>query len=252
MKIIAKVLMISFLTILSSCDILTQVATTVMESETPLTSQQVAQGLKDALKIGAEKAVAQLNKTDGYYLDPLMKINLPPQTAEIIEYAKKVPGLDKMIEDVILQINRSAEDAAAQAKPIFVNAITSMSISDAWGILKGADTAATFYLKEKTFNPLMDLYKPIIQGSLDKPIVAGVSASKSWNEVTGKWNKFAGSIAGKLLGVSKLEISLDEYVTTQALKGLFIKVEDQEKIIRTDINARTSDLLRRVFGQQDS
>ncbi len=252
MKTTAKLLVVILLTTLSSCDILTQVATTVADSETPLSSQQVAQGLKDALKIGAEKAVAQLNKTDGYYLDPLMKINLPPQTAEIIEYAKKVPGLDKLIEDVVLQINRSAEDAAAQAKPIFTNAITSMSITDAWGILKGADTAATHYLKEKTFNQLVELYKPIVKGSLNKPIVAGVSASKSWDEVTGKWNQFAGSIAGKLLGVSKVEIPLDEYVTTQALKGLFIKVEDQEKKIRTDISARTSDLLRRVFGQQDS
>jgi len=252
MKKIAPALLLSLTIFLSSCDILTEVAKTVAESETPLSTQQVAQGLKEALKIGAEKAVVQLNKTDGYYLDPLMKINLPPQTAEVIKYAKKVPGLDKMIEDVILQINRSAEDAAAKAKPIFVSAITGMSISDAWGILKGADTAATYYLKEKTFNPLADLYKPIINSSLDKPIVAGISANKSWNELTGKWNRFAGSLAGKLLGVSPLNVTLDEYVTSQALKGLFIKVEDQEKKIRTDINARTSDLLRRVFGQQDS
>ena len=252
MKKAATILVLSLSIFLSSCDILTQVATTVASSESSLSSQQVAQGLKEALKIGTEKAVNQLNKTDGYYLDPLMKINLPPQTAEIIKYAKKVPGLDKMIEDVILQINRSAEDAAAQAKPIVVNAITSMSISDAWGILKGADTAATVYLKGKTFNPLVDLYKPIINKSLDKPIVAGISANKSWNELTGKWNQFAGSIAGKLLGVSPLNSSLNEYVTSQALKGLFIKVEDQEKKIRTDISARTSDLLKRVFGQQDS
>ena len=250
MKKIILLFTLSITFILSSCDILTQVASTVAEAETPLTSQQVASGLKEALQIGAEKAVAQLNKTDGYYLDPLMKINLPPQTAEIVEYAKKVPGLDKLIEDVILQINRSAEDAAAQAKPIFVNAITSMSISDAWGFLRGADTAATHYLKQKTFDQLVGLYKPVVNNSLDKPIVAGISANKSWNELTGQWNKFAGSLAGKLLGVSKLEMSLDEYVTSQALRGLFIKVEDQEKKIRTDISARTSDLLRRVFGAQ--
>ncbi len=250
MKKLATALLLSLTIFFSSCDILTQIATTVAEGENPLSSQQVAQGLKEALKIGAETAVKQLNQSNGYYLDPLMKINLPPQTAEIIEYAKRVPGLDKMIEDVILQINRSAEDAAAQAKPIFVNAITSMSISDAWGILKGDDTAATYYLKGKTFNPLVDLYKPIINNSLDKPIVAGISANKSWTELTGKWNKFAGSLAGKLLGVSTINVSLDEYVTSQALQGLFIKVEDQEKIIRTDINARTSDLLRRVFAQQ--
>lgn len=250
MKTTLKILAVSVLITLASCDILTQVAKTVSESETPLSTQQVAQGLKEALKIGAEKAVTQLNKQDGYYLDPLMKINLPPQTAEIIQYAKKVPGLDKMIEDVILQINRSAEDAAAKAKPVFVNAITSMSIADAWGILKGADTAATHYLKQNTFSQLVGLYKPIVNGSLDKPIVAGISANKSWNELTGKWNQFAGSVAGKLLGVSKVEIPLDEYVTTMALNGLFIKVEDQEKKIRTDISARTSDLLRRVFAQQ--
>ena len=181
-----------------------------------------------------------------------MKINLPPQTAEIVEYAKRVPGLDKLIEDVVLQINRSAEDAAARAKPIFVNAITSMSIADAWGILKGADTAATHYLRQKPFDQLVNAYQPVMQASLDKPIVAGVSASKTWDELTTNWNKFANSVAGRLIGVNSLNLSLDEYVTTRALNGLFIKVEDQEKKIRTDISARTSDLLRRVFSQQDS
>jgi hypothetical protein len=250
MKTNHKLLVISFLFLFSSCDILQEVVAPEITSATPLSSQQVAQGLKDALEIGAKKAVAQLNNKDGYYLDPLIKINLPPQASEIIKYANKVPGLDKMIEDLVLQINRSAENAAVQAKPIFVDAISSMSIADAWGILKGDDTAATSYLKEKTFNQLSNLYAPIVQKSLGKPLVAGISASKSWNEITRTWNKFSDSLTGKLLGVKKVEESLDEYVTTQALNGLFLKVEDQEKIIRTDINARTSDLLKRVFGQQ--
>ena len=250
MKKILILCIIAALSALTSCDILTRVAGTASGSDTPLTSQQVGQGLKEALLSGADFAVSQLNKTDGYYLDPLMKIALPPQTAEVVNHMKSVPGLDKLIEDLIIQINRSAEDAAAQAKPIFRNAITSMTIADAWGILKGADTAATYYLKEKTFTQLTGLYRPVINNSLDKPLVAGVSANKTWNEVTSKWNKFAGSVAGRLLGVSKVEVPLDEYVTTQALKGLFLKVEDQEKKIRTDINARTSDLMRKVFAQQ--
>jgi hypothetical protein len=168
----------------------------------------------------------------------------------LISYAKKVPGLDKLIEDVILQINRAAEDAARQAAPIFVSAITSMTIGDAWGILNGADTSATSYLREKTFLQLVNLYRPSVGTSLDKPIVSGVSANQSWNQLTKKWNQFAGSVAGKLLSVKPINYTLDEYVTRQALRGLFIKVADQEKLIRTDINARTSDLLRKVFGSR--
>ena len=235
---------------MTSCDILTQVASSVPAGDTPLTSQQVAQGLKEALKVGAEKAVQQLNRTDGYLLDPLMKIELPPQTAQVVEFAQRVPGLDRLVDDLVVRINRSAEDAAAMAKPILVNAITSMTIGDAWGILRGPDTAATFYLREKTFSPLVDTYKPVIKTSLDKPLVAGVSASKTWDEVTGKWNKFANSIAGRLLDVKPLNMPLEEYVTAEALKGMFVKIEEQEKKIRTDISARTSDLLRKVFAQQ--
>jgi len=230
-----------------SCDVLLQTASSVMQSETPLTSTDVANGLKEALKVGTDTAVTRIGKANGYLLDKVIKINLPPQTAEVIKYAQKVPGLDKMIDDVIVQINRSAEDAAKQAAPIFKGAITSMSISDAWGILNGADTSATHYLREKTYNQLFNLYRPVMQKSLAKPIVAGVSAEKTWNELTGKWNQFASSIAGKLLQVKPVTVSLDDYVTHQALRGVFIKVGDQEKEIRTNVNARVTDLLRRVF-----
>lgn len=213
-----------------------------------LSTDQVARGLKEALQVGTDKAVKKLNARDGYYLDKLVKINLPPETKEMVTYANKIPGLDKLIEDVVLQINRSAEDAAGQASPIFVNAITSMTIADAWGILNGSDTSATGYLREKTLNQLINLYRPKVGISLNKPIVAGVSANQTWALLTKKWNQFAGSMAGKILSVKPINYSLDEYVTKQALKGLFIKVGDQEKLIRTDINARTSDLLKTVFG----
>jgi hypothetical protein len=226
-----------------------QTASTVLQSEQPLTTTDVANGLKEALKIGTDTAVTRIGKTNGYLLDQVIKINLPSQTAEVVKYAQKVPGLDKLVDDVITQINRSAEDAAKQAAPIFKSAITQMTIADAWGILNGADTSATHYLKEKTYNQLFELYKPIMRQSLAKPIVAGVSAEKTWNELTGKWNQFANSIPGKLLQVKPVNLSLDEYVTHQALRGAFIKVADQEKEIRTNVNARVTDLLRRVFGK---
>lgn len=242
-------LLISCFAMFSSCDILMQTASTVLQSEQPLTTTDVANGLKEALKIGTDTAVTRIGKTNGYLLDQVIKINLPSQTAEVVKYAQKVPGLDKLVDDVITQINRSAEDAAKQAAPIFKSAITQMTIADAWGILNGADTSATHYLKEKTYNQLFELYKPIMRQSLAKPIVAGVSAEKTWNELTGKWNQFANSIPGKLLQVKPVNLSLDEYVTHQALRGAFIKVADQEKEIRTNVNARVTDLLRRVFGK---
>ena len=248
---IIAILTSALLILTSSCDILTQVASTVdAGAGTKLTTDQVAQGLKEALKVGTDVAVKKLNTTDGYYLDQLVKINLPPETQELMNYIQKVPGLDKMVGDLVLQINRSAEDAARQATPVFVNAITTMTIADAWGILNGTDTAATGYLREKTFVQLTGLYQPAVKTSLDKPLVAGVSANQTWSSLSKKWNQFAGSVAGKLLSVKPLNFTLDEYVTKQALRGLFIKVADQEKLIRTDINARTSDLLKKVFGSR--
>ena len=234
---------------LSSCDILMQVANEAISTETPLTSQQVAQGLKQALQIGAETAVKQLNTTDGYYLNPLLKIALPTETQEILAHAKKIPGVESLLEQLVLQLNRSAEDAASQAKPILTHAITSMTIADAWGILRGENDAATNYLKSKTFTQLTSLYQPTVNASLNKPLVANISANQSWNEITTKWNVFAKSIIGQLAGVKSIDYSLGEYVTQQALNGLFIKVEEKEQEIRTSIQARTTDLLKRVFGQ---
>lgn len=245
-KLIFALAILSLLSLVS-CDILLKVADTALSSEQPLSTTEVAMGLKEALKVGADSAVVRIGRTDGYYLDNVIKINLPPETSEVVKYASKVPGLNKLINDVVLQINRSAEDAAKQAAPIFKDAITSMTIADAWEILNGDDKAATRYLQEKTHNKLFSLYQPVMQKSLNKPIVAGVSAQTTWKELTGNWNKFANSIAGKLLQVQPVNVSLDEYVTQKALEGLFIKVGDQEKEIRTNVNARVTDLLKKVF-----
>lgn len=232
-----------------SCDVLMQTASQVVTQEQPLTKEEVARGLKEALRVGADSALTNLNEVNGYYQDPLVKINLPPETDKIIQYASKVPGISDMIDDVVLQINRSAEDAAKQAMPIFKNAITSISIEDAWGILRGENNAATQYLNKKTYDQLVNLYMPIMQKSLNKPIVGNVSASSTWGELTGSWNKFANSMAGRLLNVDAVDTQLDRYVTERALDGVFLKVADREQEIRTKANARVNDLLKRVFGE---
>jgi hypothetical protein len=216
----------------------------------PLTKEEVARGLKEALRVGADSALTNLNNINGYYQDPLVKINLPPETEKIVQYASKVPGISDMIDDVVLQINRSAEDAAVQAMPIFKNAITTMTIEDAWGILRGEENAATQYLNKKTYNQLVNLYMPIMQNSLNKPIVGNVSAANTWDELTGNWNKFANSMAGKLLNVEAVDIQLDRYVTERALDGVFLKVADREQDIRTKTEARVNDILRKVFKEQ--
>ncbi|HPR31293.1 MAG TPA: DUF4197 domain-containing protein [Prolixibacteraceae bacterium] len=244
-----SILSILSLLLLVSCDVLLQIADRALTQEKPLSADEVALGLKEALRVGVDTAVVRLSKTNGYYLDPLIKINLPPETKEVVEYAMKVPGLKDLVNDVILQINRSAEDAARQAAPVFGDAITSMTIADAWGILNGADTSATHYLREKTYDRLFGLYQPVMQKSLNKAIVGGVSAQKTWTEITSKWNAFANSIPGKILQVKPVTVSLDAWVTHQALQGLFVKVGDREKAIRTQTDARVTDLLRRVFGK---
>jgi hypothetical protein len=251
MKKIRTLAIITVLLSAISCDVLMQTASQVITQEQPLTKEEVARGLKEALRVGADSALTNLNEINGYYQDPLVKINLPPETDKIIEYASKVPGISGMIDDVVLQINRSAEDAAKQAMPIFKQAITSMTIEDAWGILRGEDNAATQYLNEKTYNQLVNLYMPIMQKSLNKPIAGNVSASTTWDELTGTWNKFANSMAGKLLDVDAVDTKLDRYVTERALDGVFMKVADREQDIRTKADAQVNDLLKRVFGENN-
>jgi len=237
-------------TLFTSCDVLLKTAQTVMETNTPLTQTDIARGLKQALEVSVDTAVYRLHRKDGYFLDPIVKLGLPPETSEVIEYARKVPGLDKKLDEFILQINRSAEDAAVKAAPIFKNAIVSMSINDVYTILNGPDNAATSYLNQRTYLQLTGLYQPILNESLKEPFVAGVSADQTWNEITTQWNKFANSLAGKLLEVKPIDIKLDAFLTAKALDGLFVKVADQEKEIRTDVNARVTDLLRRVFEKK--
>ena len=245
-----KIILLFFL--FAGCAQLTQIAEQTMNSGKPLTQNEIIAGLKEALIVGTNNSANILGKTDGYYRDEMVKILLPPEADVIVKNISKIPGGNKLIDDVLLSINRAAEDAVSEAKPIFVNSIRSITISDAFGILKGEDNAATQYLRNTTYNQLVDLYSPKIKTSIDKKLVGNVSAGQTWETLTGKWNEAAYSIVGQVAGFKPVNIQLDEYLTQKALDGLFMKIADEEKKIRKDPVARVNEILKRVFGTLDS
>jgi len=221
-------------------------------STAALTEADVISGLKEALITGARNSATRLAAENGYYGDALIKIPLPDEAKMIVDNISKIPGGDKLIEDVVLRINRAAEDAAKEVAPIFVSSVTSMSISDAFNILKGADNAATVYLRNTTYDQLYQLYKPKIQASTEKKIIGNISTKESWNTLTSKWNTVANSIAGKIAGLKPVNTELDDFLTSKALSGMFLKVEGEELKIRKEVSARVTPLLQKVFGSLDN
>ncbi|MBR8535839.1 DUF4197 domain-containing protein [Carboxylicivirga sediminis] len=242
-----KIIYILPLIVLSACAELTAVIDTY-NANAPLTETEVASGLKEALRVGTDSAAARLGVTNGYYGDELVKIMLPEEADIIVKNASKIPGGEKVIEDVVVHINRAAEDAAKEAGPVFWGAIREMTIADAFNILNGENDAATQYLKNSTYEKLFNLYNPKIQASLDKEIAAGISPNMSWETLTGKWNQIADNPFGKMAGLNAVNVDLDAYLTEQALNGLFIKIAQEEAQIRKDPMARVNAILERVFG----
>jgi len=214
----------------------------------PLTTTEIIAGLKQALTIGADSSLKRISKTDGYYRDELIKILLPPEAKTITDNLARIPGGEKLVEDVVLRINRAAEDAAREALPIFASAVTGMTIQDGLAILKGHPTAATDYLRSNTYDQLFALYQPKIKNSIDKKLIGNISTAESWNKLTTEWNKIANSLVGQMAGFKPVNVQLDSYLTGKALDGLFLKVGEEEKKIRTDPVARVTELLKRVFG----
>ncbi len=235
--------------LMTSCDDLTD---TIVPG---LSQEEVVAGLKEALRVGTDTSVSNLNRENGYFMDAAVKIMLPPEVA-MIQQNLNALGISSLVQplvdELVLQINRSAEDAASEAKPIFVNAITDMTIADGWAILNGSDTSATSYLRGATFEELKSLFKPKIENSLSKPLVGNISASSTYSQIVEKYNT-AANIANQLpFGDKKYTIvnpSLSDYTTGKALNGLFIKVADEEKAIRTDPVARVTEILQKVFGR---
>ncbi len=202
-----------------------------------LTQAEIGQGLKEALKIGITSGAQKLSLEDGYLKSPY-KILLPDEVRKVTDKLATIPGFDMVEQKLVEKLNRGAEDAAKSAAPIFKDAITEMTFQDATKILMGEKNAATSYLTSKTRTKLYNEFQPVILNSLNK-----VGAADYWNSLVTKYNSIP--------FVNKVNPDLDDYVTNEALDGLFNMVEKKELSIRTNISERTSDLLRRVFAQQD-
>ncbi len=207
----------------------------VTGNQTGLSNDDIAAGLKEALVQGTVKGSNLLAQTDGFFANAALKILLPPE-AQKVEKTLRSVGLGKQVDEAILSMNRAAEDACKSAAPIFTDAIKQMSFQDALGILKGSDTSATAYLKSKTTNPLTAAFRPVIESSLVK-----VDATKHWASLVNSYNKLP-------LVRQKLNPDLAAYVTERAMSGIFYQVALEEKEIRKNPLARTSDILKKVFG----
>ncbi len=201
-----------------------------------LTNKEITDGLKEALSVGSNNAGSSASKTDGYFKNTLIKIPFP-QEAKKVENKLRSLGMNKAVDDFILTMNRAAEEAAKEAAPIFVDAVKTMTITDGVNILKGNDSAATHYLREKTSNSLHAKFKPIIKSATQK-----VNVTKYWNPLITTYNNIP--------MVDKMNPDLEEYITQRALNGLFILVAQEETKIRKDPAARVTDLLKKVFGKK--
>lgn len=203
-------------------------------SPVPLSNMEVIKGLKEALSIGTNNSTSLTSKLDGFYKNPEIFIPFPPQAIKVKEKVEAL-GLKPQVDKFVMTLNRSAETAAKQAGPIFLNVIKSMSISDGFTILRGGENAATNFLKDKTSGQLRIKFKPVVKNAISK-----VEVTKHWNPVINTYNKIPFT--------EKQNPDLDDYITTKAMEGLFIMIEKEEKKIRKDPMARVTDILKRVFG----
>lgn len=222
---------------LVSCDQATLAKLLEAGSQAVLSNEQIAKALKQALNKGVKTGVEYLSKENGFLMTAY-KIPLPNEAAQVVEKLKFIPGFDNVEQIIIEKINRSAEDAMTKATPIFVNAVTSMTITDAMNILMGEKNAATSYLNKTTYKPLYGEFEPVIVNSLNK-----FKALDYWTDVVSKYNSIP--------FVKKLNPKLEDYITTKALVAIFDRIEKEELNIRQNAAARTTDLMRQAFAKQD-
>lgn len=209
-------------------------AKAVTSPKSGLTNDEVIKGLKEALTVGTNNSASLASKLDGYYKNP--KIFIPwPSEARDMKTKLTQMGFSKKIEEFEMSMNRAAEEAALKATPIFVNAVTNMSVQDGFAILKGADTAATNYLRKSTYASLKEQFTPVVKEAIEK-----VKVTSYWTPLATAYNKIP--------MVKKQNPNLDEYVTDKAINGLMTLIADEEAKIRKDPAARVSDLLKKVFG----
>jgi len=244
----------SLILTVTSCAELLQVANQVnnsVNSTQSISNADNISGLKNALNVGIDQAVQNLSIENGFYQDAALKILLPKEAQPIIDNIKLIPGGQKLVDNAVLSLNRSAEDAVKEATPIFVSAIKNMTIGDAKEILFGNENAATEYLRKNTYSQLQSAFAPKIGNSLAKPLVAGISTNETWNTLSSAYNSVANSGVGLIAGLKPVDIQLEDYVTQKALDALFVKITEEEKDIRQNPLARINEILKKVFGQLD-
>lgn len=216
-------------------DKLKELVPTDDEKQESLSSDDIGGGLKEALRVGTEKVVSNLGATDGFNLDPQIHIPLPRSLGQVKKVLGKV-GMDSMLTDLETRLNRAAEIATPRAKQLFIGAINDMTLDDVMAIYKGPEDAATQYFKSRMSGPLAVTMKPIVDESL-----ADVGAVKSYDEVMASYNSVP--------LVPKVDANLSDYVVEKGMDGIFFYLAREEAAIRQDPAARTTDLLRRVFGK---
>lgn len=217
-----------------SCAELQQIA-----SEYPLgvTDTEIASGLRQALDYGIDKQVTKLTEENGFYSNEMVRIGLPAELQKVDKTLRDV-GLDALADEGLKVLNRAAEEAVKEATPIFVNAVREITFTDARNILLGSETAATLYLTDKTETPLYNSFNPVVKESLDK-----VGATEVWRNIINRYNN--------LPLTTNVNPDLVDYVTSEALEGVYTMIAVEEKEIRENVAARSTALLKRVFSLQD-
>ena len=232
-----KILIVAVAISLSSCAEMQQVMNQFPQTQ-GIGGVDIAGGLKEALNNGISKQVTKLTATDGFYRNEAVKILLPEELRKVDAGLRRI-GLSSLADEGLKVLNRAAEDAVKEATPIFVDAVRNMTFMDAKTILMGNESSATTYLQNSTSTALYGKFNPVIKNSFTK-----VGADKVWTNIITKYNSIP--------LVNKVNPDLTDYVTNQALNGVFKMVAVEEKNIRTNLSARTSVLLQKVFAMQDN
>lgn len=232
-----KIVLSLFAFSLFSCAEMQQVMDQLPQGTGVLSQAEIGNGLKEALNNGINKQVSKLTATDGFFRNEAVKILLPDEL-KIVDTKLRQIGLSSLADEGLKVLNRAAEDAVKEATPIFVDAVKQMTFNDAKNILMGNNTAATTYLQNTTSNALYAKFNPVIKNSFAK-----VGADQVWNNIITKYNAIP--------LVTKVNPDLTDYTTNKAMDGVFKMVAVEETAIRTNMNARSSDLLKKVFALQD-
>ncbi|HPF89296.1 MAG: DUF4197 domain-containing protein [Flavobacteriales bacterium] len=210
-----------------------------LPSNTALSNEEVISGLKEALRLGTERSVEKASVVDGFWNDARIRIPFPAEAMKVKNTLMDL-GIKKPVEDFEHTMNKAAEEAAKEAVPVFVDAITNMSIQDGFNLLRGGENAATNFLREKTSEALRAKFTPVVEKATQQ-----VALTSYWTPVANAYNT-----ASLLTGGKAVDPDLNAYVTTKAMDGLFLLLADEEKKIRQDPAARATALLQKVFAQQ--